>query len=104
MAVTFEFYQRALDVLRHRSFHYRRVFDPNNGDAKAVLADLARFCHANETVFNQDQRMTDVLIGRNEVLLRILRHLKLQPTDLYAILDGREVLQPTTAPTEGHAE
>ena len=104
MAVTFEFYQRALDALRLRSRSYRMVFNPQSGDAKAVLKDLARFCRANETVYHPDQRMTDVMIGRNEVLLRILRHMKLQPTDLYAILDGREVLPPTTAPTEGYAE
>lgn len=104
MAVTFEFYQRAIDLLRFRSRHYRAVFNPQNGDAKAVLADLARFCRGNETVYHQDQRMTDVMIGRNEVLLRILRHTKLQPTDLYAIYDGREVAPPTTAPTEGNAE
>ncbi len=102
-AITFEFYHRILDAIRFKKRHYNLVFNKKNGSAKAVLADLARFCHMNETPYHPDSRKTDILIGRQEVFLRIQHMIELQPTDLYVLLDGRPVAQ-NTAPEEGDAE
>lgn len=103
MRISFELYHRILDVLRLRGRHYRLLFNMQKGEARAVLADLSRFCHMNETAYNPDDRKTYVLIGRQEVFLRIQHHLKLQPDELYALLDGRPVIG-NTAPEEGDAE
>jgi hypothetical protein len=55
---------------------------------KEVLADLARFCHANEVPYHAgaSQRETDILIGRQEVWLHIADNLNLSTDELYAIL------------------
>ena len=66
-----------------RQTAYRRALGGEPG--KEVLADLMRFCRAQETVYNPDQRLTDVAIGRHEVWLRIQDHLKLSPDELFAI-------------------
>lgn len=75
----------AFEFVRHRSRHYNAVFrQPESG--KAVLYDLAKFCRANKTTWNDDPHKRDVLIGRREVWLRIQEHLNLSPeelTDLY---------------------
>jgi hypothetical protein len=47
-----------------------------------VLADLARFCRADESTFNADPRVEGVLQGRREVWLRIAKHLNLTPDEL----------------------
>ena len=39
MSVTWTFYQRALDLLRFRSRHYKKLFNLNDGSAKAVMQD-----------------------------------------------------------------
>ena len=70
--------------LTDRERAYRLAFSSPAG--KAVLADLAKFCRATETVFNPDPRLTDVLIGRNEVFRRIQNHIHLTPEELYALL------------------
>ena len=59
-------------------------------EATIVLADLAKFCRANETVFHPEQRVTDALIGRNEVWLRIQQHLKLSDDELLEIYTGEK--------------
>lgn len=81
----FETYQRTLDFLRLRSRAYKTVF--TNPRSNEVLKDLARFCHANETPFHENSRKTDILIGRQEVWLRIQQHLKLQPDELFDIFN-----------------
>lgn len=101
--ISFELYHKVLDLLRLRSRHYRTVFNPALGSTKAVLADLARFSRFNETPYHKDPNMVYVLIGRQEVFQRIVQHTKLQPDQLYALFDGREVA-PSTAPTTGDAE
>lgn len=55
-----------------------------------VLADLAKFCRANETCFHTDPRLHAVLEGRREVWLRIQRHLNLSTEQLYAIYSGHQ--------------
>lgn len=79
----FELYERTIDFLRLRKRAYQFTFQ--NPEKNDVLKDLAKFCHANETPYHPDARKTDVLIGRQEVWLRIVRHLKLNPEQLFEI-------------------
>jgi hypothetical protein len=75
-----------LSLLRRRHQAYARVFDTDDdprGDRQFVLDDLARFAHFGETVFHPDQRMTDVLIGRQEMLHRVMDYAKLDAAKLY---------------------
>lgn len=86
-------YQRVLDFLRLRKRAYQLAFpDPKNNE---VLKDLAHFCRANKTPFHPDQRKTDILIGRQEVWLRICDHLNLQPDEMYEIYNRPSTIQPT---------
>jgi hypothetical protein len=66
--------EKAKEVLADRQRAYMLVFGTEAG--KAVLADLAVFCRANETcVVPGDRDRTYVLEGRREVFLRIRDHL-----------------------------
>lgn len=80
---------RAFDFLRGRKRNYQLAFGSPAG--QAVLRDLAGFCRAAETCFDQDQRIHAVLEGRREVWLRIERHLNLSSEQLFALLDGRQI-------------
>ena len=54
-----------------------------SGDAaKTVLADLGRFCRAEEPCWSEDQRHHARLEGRREVWLRIQAQLKLPIEEL----------------------
>jgi hypothetical protein len=73
-------------IFSKRSQAYARVFDTTDdplGDRKIVLDDLMKFCHFDQTVYHRDRRMTDVLIGRQEVLHRIFDYAKLDAASLY---------------------
>ncbi|MDP2619902.1 MAG: hypothetical protein Q8P46_06950 [Hyphomicrobiales bacterium] len=76
-------FKRAKDFLSRRRQAYARVFDDGNADAGRVLEDLMQFCRFGQTAFHPDQRVTDVLIGRQEVLYRILDHARLDTDVLF---------------------
>lgn len=60
---------------------YQIVF--GDGPAgQAVLADLGRFCRADEPCWSEDQRHHARLEGRREVWLRIQNELKLPSEEL----------------------
>lgn len=80
---------RAFDFLRNRRIAYRLVFDKGYA-AQAVLADLAKFCRANDTTFHPDPRISAVLQGRHEVWLRISNHLHLTSEQLFALYNGNQ--------------
>lgn len=66
--------EMAKNILADRQRAYMLTFGEVAG--KAVLADLAVFCRANETcVVPGDRDRTYVLEGRREVYLRIRDHL-----------------------------
>lgn len=66
--------EAAKQMLSDRQRAYMLAFGEVAG--KAVLADLAAFCRANETcVVPGDRDRTYVLEGRREVFLRIRDHL-----------------------------
>ena len=73
-------------LFARRSQAYARVFDTTDdplGDRKVVLDDLMRFCHFGEAPYHPEQRKTDVLIGRQEVLHRIFDYANLDAAALY---------------------
>jgi hypothetical protein len=73
----------ARQYISRRRTAYVRVFDGPFGDE--VLADLAKFCRANDTAFHADPRVHAALEGRREVFLRIARHLNLTDEQLWAL-------------------
>jgi hypothetical protein len=75
--------QAALDIIRRRKQAYTQTFSDEDRFNREVMADLARFCRANETTFHENQRMSDVLIGRREVFLRIAHHMGMSESELY---------------------
>lgn len=79
-------WETAKAFLMRRRTAYVRTFDGAN--AQYVLADLAKFCRANETTFHEDPRKEGILQGRREVFLRIQHHLKLSPDDLWKLYSG----------------
>jgi len=66
--------------LTARKHNYQSAFAGVGGEA--VLADLARFCRADESTFNTDPRISALMEGRREVWLRITKHLNLSPNEL----------------------
>lgn len=84
--------ESARDMLRQliqgRQRQYKLTFNTQPGSA--VLRDLARFCRANVSAFHEDQRATDLALGRQEVWLRIQNHLQLSPDELWRITAGGE--------------
>lgn len=77
------------DFLRRRKVDYQLTFTSPAG--QGVLYDLAKFCRADENTYNPDPRLSDILVGRREVWLRIQKHLNLTPDQLYEIYAGRQL-------------
>lgn len=73
-----------LKIIRRRRQAYRETFA--GPVAQIVLADLARFCCANETTFHEDARKHAVAEGRREVWLRIVNYSKLTEQELLQLL------------------
>lgn len=86
-----ELAMKAFDFIRGRKQDYQLTFSRNSPAAQRVLRDLAKFCRANETVYNPDEKMTYVLIGRNEVWKRVQDNLNLTAQDLYQISTGQQL-------------
>lgn len=91
-----EIYDKIVDLLTNRKRAYQLAFGSPAG--QAVLMDLAPFCRAAESCVVAvkglpiDRDRTMILLGRNEVWLKIQNHLNLKPEQLYAIYDGRPVI------------
>lgn len=77
--------QEGKQYLNSRRLAYKRTFNNESIDAKAVLADLAKFCRANESTFDTDPRIHALLEGRKEVWLRIQHHLQLTDDQLWSL-------------------
>lgn len=86
-----ELVRKAFDFIRGRKQDYQLTFGRNSPAAQRVLRDLVKFCRGVETVYHTDERMTYVLIGRNEVLKRIQDNLNLSAADLYQISTGQQL-------------
>lgn len=81
-----------LGVVEDLQRSYQLCFGSPAG--KAVLADLARICHANETCFAQDPRDHAFNEGTRAVWLRITSYFSLTTDDLVARYKKSLTLQP----------
>jgi hypothetical protein len=84
--------EAAQAFIAQRRTAYVRTFDTPAGEE--VLADLAKFCRANESTFHPDARVHAVMEGRREVYLRLQNHLQLSDQELARLL-GAPPLQHT---------
>ena len=75
-----------LEPHRKRKGAYQMVFQAGYGPE--VLADLARFCGAFETTWNENDRQHARAEGRREVYLRIMKHLNFTPAELAVHYDA----------------
>ena len=80
--MSWEAFRKTIEFLGGRANSYRLTFSRTSPAARIVLADLAKFCRANETCFHADPRLHAVVEGRREVWLRIQQHLNLTPEEL----------------------
>jgi hypothetical protein len=81
--------ETTLDFLSGRKRAYQLTFQLKQPANVAVLDDLSKFCRASETCAvpgNHDKTM--MLLGRQEVWLRIQQHLQLPPETLFALYSG----------------
>jgi len=87
--------QEAIDntlvFLRDRSTAYRRTFDKSKLDARVVIKDLLTFSHWGETAPYATDRLTERMLGRQDVVLRILQHQVMTPRQLMALLNSSPV-------------
>ena len=90
--------EQAKQWLRNRSLAYQRIFLGHGTDTDLVLSDLAKFCRASETTFHADPRLSDVLIGRREVWMRIQMHLRLTDEQLWELYGNKRL--PESTPEE----
>ncbi len=88
MSLTEKIYEKSRNFLLGRRTAYIRVFDFDNVNSQAVLADLFKFCRAEESTFHIDPRIEGRLDGRREVWLRIQHHLQLSPEQLWVLYSG----------------
>jgi len=83
-------HEKARNVLAQRRADYCAVFTPGPSTDR-VLADLAKFCRASETTFHVNPRVSDVLIGRREVFLRIAHQLQLTDDQLWDLYGNKSL-------------
>jgi hypothetical protein len=74
---------RAKQYLFRRRTAYIKTFQGPFGEE--VLADLAKFCRANQSTFHSDPRVHAVAEGRREVWLRVSQHLNLTDEQLWRL-------------------
>lgn len=84
--------EETIQFLEQRSRAYRLCFSTPAG--KEVLADLIKFCRANESGWDDDAHKRNVLLGRREVWLRITEHFALEIDDLVTRYRPIMVLKP----------
>ena len=77
--------------LRDRKTAYQLKFGPKDGATRLIMADLVRFCHWQTGAFHKDQRITDRLLGRQDVLRRINEHIGLTDRQLMVLYNGGQV-------------
>ncbi len=82
---------RAKQFLASRRAAYCRLFLDHGLDTDVVLADLAKFCRANQSTFHTEQSMSDRLDGRREVWLRLQHHLKLTDDQLWSLYGNQSL-------------
>lgn len=91
--------EQAQSALKKRQLAYQQLFLGHGLNTDAVLADLAKFCRANESTFHANHSVSDRLDGRREVWLRIAHHLHLTDEQLWSLY-GNHALPPERQPEE----
>lgn len=66
---------------------YKQVFRSPSG--AFVFNDLAQFCRAYQPTFDKDPRLSAVLEGRREVILRIMQYMELSDQELIDLAAGK---------------
>ena len=74
-----------LNLALRRTRAYKAAFDQSTQHGKDALADLLKFCQHGRSLYRKDQRQTDILIGRQEVLMRILSALSISEQELHEL-------------------
>ncbi len=72
-------------LIENRIGAYMRMFKegtPSRADRELVLADIEMFCRYNQSVFTDSERLTNLLLGRQEVALRIHEHLRMSVDEM----------------------
>ena len=90
---------KAWHYLTNRRRIVRDTIKLNTPGGQAFVSELARFCRVNEGVWDEDERRTHVLIGRQEVYHWIMQHLKLTPEQHFELANGKTI-QVLIAETE----
>lgn len=75
--------QEERDILKNRKIMYSQVFKKDEPATRKILSDLAKFCRANKTTYDDNERKQHMLEGRREVFLRIINHLNLTHEELW---------------------
>jgi hypothetical protein len=84
--------RKAIEFLGGRQKAYKLTF--GSGPGRTVLKDLAYFCRADRTTFDQDPRISAALEGRRDVWLRIVQHLNLGTEELNELYGGPSITNP----------
>lgn len=90
--------EETIAFVEQRRRAYQLCFSSPAG--KEVLADLAKFCRANESCMASDQFTRDALFGRREVWLRLTEHHDLDIEDLVRRYAPFLTLQPAKEPED----
>lgn len=70
---------------RKRAYHHMFVEgEVSAEDRRIVLQDLNRFCRADTSTFDENDRIHALLTGRQEVVLRVRDYMRLDVDELYA--------------------
>jgi hypothetical protein len=72
----------------------RQIAAGFRGINSSAMAELEKFCRANETTFHPDQRIHAELEGRREVFLHIKKFQTIPPHELFDVFGGREPPPP----------
>lgn len=83
--------EQVKQFLFRRQRAYQHTFPKESELAQMVLADLAKFCRANESTFHADPRVSATLDGRREVFLRVQNHLKLDSKALFKLYARKDL-------------
>ena len=85
---------RTLEFLSLRSRAYKVAFGSTAG--KEVLKDLTVYCKVLDTSFDPDPVVMARFEGRRDVVLRIQKHCKLTPDELFDIYNNKGILKGDT--------
>jgi len=81
-----------LSLFKRKQLLYKSVF--NSRDGQQVLSDLAVFCHADSSTFNENPYVTAERNGRRAVILHIMSTLKINLNDIGEPSNGYESEYP----------